>query len=76
MASSNSELIKGNSFPLNDDINSSFISTSKKLLSLILPIELTCAAINIPLVSNICLQMAPANTSGAVILPEKCPPPL
>ena len=76
MSSSNSELINGNSFPLNDDINSSFISTSKKLLSLILPIELTWATIDIPLLSNICLQIAPANTSGAVTLPEKCPPPL
>ena len=68
--------INGSSFPLNEFNNSSFISVSKKLLSFMLPIELTCAAITIPFDSNICLQIAPANTNGAVILPEKCPPPL
>ena len=76
ISSSNLVLINGSSFSLNEFNNSSLISLSKKLQSFIFPIELICAETIIPFTSNICLQIAPAKTNGAVILPEKCPPPL
>ena len=47
-----------------------------KLRSLIDPHCKMWVAIFIPTFSSACKTIAPAATSAAVILPEKCPPPL
>jgi len=75
IASSFNSSINGNSFDIYELIKPSVIFSSKKLLSSIVPIDFIWDTILIPFASNICLHIAPAKTIGAVILPEKWPPP-
>ena len=61
-------------FSFNFKSMSSFTSTGN-FSSLIFPIDKICAPTWIPFCFKICFAIFPAKTIGAVILPEKWPPP-